>query len=125
MCTVRGLSVREAWCVRPQRGLLSGERRVQNNPCLIGEPGVGKTAVAEGLAQRIVDGDVPAALEGRTLMSLDMGALIAGAKARVFRDFALQRPVCAVGDCVQTCFFAARAHYAVSSSYNMASRGHK
>jgi ATP-dependent Clp protease ATP-binding subunit ClpB len=57
-------------------------RRTKNNPCLIGEPGVGKTAVAEGLAQRIVDGDVPAALEGRTLMSLDMGALIAGAKYR-------------------------------------------
>jgi ATP-dependent Clp protease ATP-binding subunit ClpB len=49
---------------------------------LIGEPGVGKTAVAEGLAQRIVDGDVPSALEGRSLMSLDMGALIAGAKYR-------------------------------------------
>lgn len=57
-------------------------RRTKNNPCLIGEPGVGKTAVAEGLAQRIVDGDVPSALEGRTLMSLDMGALIAGAKYR-------------------------------------------
>ena len=57
-------------------------RRTKNNPVLIGEPGVGKTAVAEGLAQRIVDGDVPAALEGRSLMSLDMGALIAGAKYR-------------------------------------------
>ena len=54
-------------------------RRTKNNPVLIGEPGVGKTAVAEALAQRIVAGDVPAALEGRTLMSLDMGALIAGA----------------------------------------------
>jgi len=53
-------------------------RRTKNNPVLIGEPGVGKTAVAEALAQRIVAGDVPAALEGRTLMSLDMGALIAG-----------------------------------------------
>jgi ATP-dependent Clp protease ATP-binding subunit ClpA len=49
---------------------------------LIGEPGVGKTAVAEGLAQRIVAGDVPEALQGRTLMALDMGALIAGAKYR-------------------------------------------
>jgi len=57
-------------------------RRTKNNPVLIGEPGVGKTAVAEGLAQRIVAGDVPSALQGRTLMSLDMGALIAGAKYR-------------------------------------------
>lgn len=54
----------------------------QNNPVLIGEPGVGKTAIAEGLAQRIVGGDVPASLQGRTLMALDMGALIAGAKYR-------------------------------------------
>ena len=53
-------------------------RRTKNNPVLIGEPGVGKTAVAEGLAQRIVTGDVPAALQGRTLMALDMGSLIAG-----------------------------------------------
>lgn len=57
-------------------------RRTKNNPVLIGEPGVGKTAVAEGLAQRIVAGDVPAALQNRMLMSLDMGALIAGAKYR-------------------------------------------
>ncbi|WIA37072.1 hypothetical protein OEZ86_014046 [Tetradesmus obliquus] len=57
-------------------------RRTKNNPVLIGEPGVGKTAVAEGLAQRIVAGDVPEALQGRQLMALDMGALIAGAKYR-------------------------------------------
>ena len=57
-------------------------RRTKNNPVLIGEPGVGKTAVAEGLAQRIVDGDVPAALQGRALMALDLGALVAGAKYR-------------------------------------------
>ena len=57
-------------------------RRTKNNPVLIGEPGVGKTAVAEGLAQRIVDGDVPAALQGRSLMALDLGALVAGAKYR-------------------------------------------
>ncbi|KAG1662130.1 hypothetical protein FOA52_012992 [Chlamydomonas sp. UWO 241] len=57
-------------------------RRTKNNPVLIGEPGVGKTAVAEGLAQRIVAGDVPEALQGRQLYSLDMGALIAGAKFR-------------------------------------------
>ncbi|DBA72970.1 TPA: Chaperone protein ClpB3, chloroplastic [Trebouxia sp. C0005] len=57
-------------------------RRTKNNPVLIGEPGVGKTAVAEGLAQRIVTGDVPSALQDRTLMSLDLGALIAGAKYR-------------------------------------------
>ena len=57
-------------------------RKTKNNPCLIGEPGVGKTAIAEGLAQRIVRGDVPDTLKDRTLFSLDMGALIAGAKFR-------------------------------------------
>ena len=57
-------------------------RKTKNNPCLIGEPGVGKTAIAEGLAQRIVRGDVPASLKDRKLFSLDMGALIAGAKFR-------------------------------------------
>jgi ATP-dependent Clp protease ATP-binding subunit ClpB len=57
-------------------------RRTKNNPVLIGEPGVGKTAIVEGLAQRIVNGDVPQALQNRQLISLDMGALIAGAKYR-------------------------------------------
>lgn len=57
-------------------------RRTKNNPVLIGQPGVGKTAVAEGLAQRIADGDVPSALQGRSVFSLDLGALIAGAKYR-------------------------------------------
>jgi ATP-dependent Clp protease ATP-binding subunit ClpB len=57
-------------------------RRTKNNPVLIGEPGVGKTAIAEGLAQRIVSGDVPQSLTNRQLISLDMGALIAGAKYR-------------------------------------------
>ncbi|OKH18727.1 ATP-dependent chaperone ClpB [[Limnothrix rosea] IAM M-220] len=57
-------------------------RRSKNNPVLIGEPGVGKTAIAEGLAQRIVNGDVPESLKDRQLMSLDMGSLIAGAKYR-------------------------------------------
>ncbi len=57
-------------------------RRTKNNPVLIGEAGVGKTAIIEGLAQRIINGDVPAALENRQLISLDMGALIAGAKFR-------------------------------------------
>ena len=57
-------------------------RKTKNNPCLIGEPGVGKTAIAEGLAQRIVSGDVPDSLKDRQVFSLDMGALIAGAKYR-------------------------------------------
>jgi ATP-dependent Clp protease ATP-binding subunit ClpB len=57
-------------------------RRTKNNPVLIGEPGVGKTAIAEALAQRIVNGDVPESLKGRQLISLDMGSLIAGAKYR-------------------------------------------
>ena len=57
-------------------------RRTKNNPVLIGEPGVGKTAIAEGLALRIIDGDVPEGLRNKRLLSLDMGALIAGAKYR-------------------------------------------
>jgi ATP-dependent Clp protease ATP-binding subunit ClpB len=57
-------------------------RRTKNNPVLIGEPGVGKTAIVEGLALRIVNGDVPESLKGKSLLSLDMGALIAGAKYR-------------------------------------------
>lgn len=57
-------------------------RRTKNNPVLIGEPGVGKTAIAEGLAQRIISGDVPQSLKDRQLIALDMGALIAGAKFR-------------------------------------------
>ncbi len=58
------------------------QRRTKNNPVLIGEPGVGKTAIVEGLAQRIVNAEVPEGLKGRRLLSLDMGALIAGAKFR-------------------------------------------
>ena len=57
-------------------------RKTKNNPVLIGEPGVGKTAIAEGLAQRIEKGDVPEGLKNKKLISLDMGALIAGAKYR-------------------------------------------
>ncbi|MGB0720253.1 MAG: Clp protease N-terminal domain-containing protein, partial [Bdellovibrionales bacterium] len=57
-------------------------RRTKNNPVLIGEPGVGKTAIAEGLAQRIINGDVPESLRDKRLMSLDLGALLAGAKYR-------------------------------------------
>ena len=57
-------------------------RKTKNNPVLIGEPGVGKTAIAEGLAERIVSGDVPSSLKDKTVFSLDMGALIAGAKFR-------------------------------------------
>ncbi len=57
-------------------------RRTKNNPVLIGEPGVGKTAIVEGLARRIIDGDVPESLKGKSLLALDMGALIAGAKYR-------------------------------------------
>ena len=57
-------------------------RRSKNNPLYVGEPGVGKTAIAEGLAKRIVDGDVPAVLEGATIFALDMGALLAGTRYR-------------------------------------------
>ncbi len=58
------------------------QRRTKNNPVLIGKPGVGKTAIAEGLAQRIINSEVPEGLKNRRLLSLDMGALIAGAKFR-------------------------------------------
>ena len=57
-------------------------RRTKNNPVLIGEPGVGKTAVVEGLAQRIIRGDVPLGLKEKKIVSLDLGALVAGAKFR-------------------------------------------
>ena len=57
-------------------------RRTKNNPALIGDPGVGKTAIVEGLAQRIVNGDVPEGLKNKRLVQLDMGALVAGAKYR-------------------------------------------
>lgn len=57
-------------------------RRTKNNPCLIGEAGVGKTAVVEGLAQRIVEGNVPETLKEKTIVTLDMSAMLAGAKYR-------------------------------------------
>src|SRR5207245_6554626 len=57
-------------------------RRTKNNPVLIGDPGVGKTAIAEGLAQRVVAGDVPEGLKGRRVWALDVGALVAGSKYR-------------------------------------------
>jgi ATP-dependent Clp protease ATP-binding subunit ClpC len=57
-------------------------RRTKNNPALIGEPGVGKTAIVEGLAQRIIEGDVPGPLQGKRLLQLDVGSLVAGTMYR-------------------------------------------
>ncbi|NLA57927.1 MAG: AAA family ATPase, partial [Firmicutes bacterium] len=65
-----------------QRVIQVLSRRTKNNPCLIGEPGVGKTAIAEGLAQKIVAGDVPETLAGKRVVTLDLGALVAGSKFR-------------------------------------------
>src|SRR5690606_38517453 len=65
-----------------QRVIQVHSRRTKNNPCLIGEPGVGKTAIAEGLAQKIVEGDVPETLLDKRVVSLDLGALVAGSKFR-------------------------------------------
>ena len=66
-------------------------RRTKNNPVLIGEPGVGKTAVVEGLAQRIVSGDVPEGLEDKRIIGLDMGALVAGASIAASSRIASRR----------------------------------
>ena len=58
-------------------------RRTKNNPCLIGEPGVGKTAIAEGLAARIVEGNVPETIKDKRLLTLDLSGMVAGSKYRV------------------------------------------
>src|SRR3546814_20646491 len=70
-------------------------RRTKNNPLYVGDPGVGKTAIAEGLARRIVDGDVPEVLQGATIFALDMGALLAGTR---YRGASVERLQAALGN---------------------------
>ena len=76
-------------------------RRTKNNPALIGEPGVGKTAIVEGLAQRIISGDVPEPLQNKRLISLDIGALVAGTKYRGEFEERLKKIVAEVKETVQ------------------------